>query len=649
MARYNSVNSTNSVGAGSTISSPFSGLLTTIPSAGTVAIPNPVLYTGTTQVFYNAAPSGNVILTTPSGVFNGPGASGTGSFTLPFGSIVTLISDGTNYITQDWIGGPVTATSLTASGAVTFNPANASISLQPTGTGTITISPATTGTIDSMNIGATTQGTGKFSSLIATGNLSTTANTAATLGTTGTGALQVSGGASVAGILNVGSQTVLAGNVGIGTSTSSLTATLHIVQSADTSDGGIKVFGSGGSSLRGNLYYNGSQQFIIYGASAPGGGDTNTLQFATGGVTPLIRMSITRDGLVAIGTNTPVVSLDMGSRTDAIILPVGTTAQRPTGAAGMMRYNTTTGYIEYFYPTTSSWVGIGQFSATSSGTVIASNSGLLNGYIVHVFTTSGTFIVNAGSKSVNYLIVGGGGGGGWDVGGGGGGGGLLQSTVTVAPGTYSVTVGAGGPSYTSGGQVATYENGGNSSFNAVGTTAIGGGGGGNWSGQPGASGGSGGGNTSNLAGFASGTVGQGNNGGSGANNTSNANEYSGASGGGGAGAAGGNGTASGWTANSSTFGYGGNGLYFAILSQLGYGSPAGWFGGGGGSGSDGGSFYGIGGNGGGSVGGNNRVNAPANTGGGGGGAGSASNVQGGLVNNQGSLGGSGIVIIWYTP
>ena len=189
MARYNSVNSTNSVGAGSTISSPFSGLLTTIPSAGTVTIPNPVLYTGTTQTFYNAGVSGNVILTTPSGVFNGPGAGGTSSFTLPFGSIVTLVSDGTNYITQDWLGGTVSTANLVATG----------------------------GTINGINIGATTTGTGAFSSLSTSGTLSTTATTAATLGTTGTGALQVSGGASVAGIFNVGGKTYHADSVGIGT------------------------------------------------------------------------------------------------------------------------------------------------------------------------------------------------------------------------------------------------------------------------------------------------------------------------------------------------------------------------------------------------------------------------------------------------
>ena len=49
---------------------------------------------------------------------------------------------------------------------------------------------------------------------------------------------------------------------------------------------------------------------------------------------------------VGIGNASPDVSLDIGSFTDAIHVPVGTTAQRPTGAAGYFRYNSTTGGFE---------------------------------------------------------------------------------------------------------------------------------------------------------------------------------------------------------------------------------------------------------------------------------------------------------------
>jgi len=49
---------------------------------------------------------------------------------------------------------------------------------------------------------------------------------------------------------------------------------------------------------------------------------------------------------VGILDATPAVSLDIGSATDAIHVPSGTTAQRPTGANGMFRYNSTDNQFE---------------------------------------------------------------------------------------------------------------------------------------------------------------------------------------------------------------------------------------------------------------------------------------------------------------
>ena len=55
-----------------------------------------------------------------------------------------------------------------------------------------------------------------------------------------------------------------------------------------------------------------------------------------------------------------------------------------------------------------------------------------------------TFVVNSGSKSVSYLVVGGGGGGGGPYGGGGGGGAVKTGTATLDPGSYAVLAGGGG-------------------------------------------------------------------------------------------------------------------------------------------------------------------------------------------------------------
>ena len=65
---------------------------------------------------------------------------------------------------------------------------------------------------------------------------------------------------------------------------------------------------------------------------------------------------ITSTGLVGLGSTAPRVSLDASQETDAIALPQGTTAQRPTGIAPYIRYNTTNTALEFYNGT--DWVEI---------------------------------------------------------------------------------------------------------------------------------------------------------------------------------------------------------------------------------------------------------------------------------------------------
>ena len=298
-----------------------------------------------------------------------------------------------------------------------------------------------------------------------------------------------------------------------------------------------------------------------------------------------------------------------GTTTGALIIPSGTTAQRPgTLSIGMLRYNSSS-------------------LAGSGGTI----SDYPN-YIVHTFTSSGTFVppiaetaeiydgvawrtLHTGTGSIQHVslfMVGGGGGGGSSGGGGGGAGGVIYYDNYSVNGTTTVVIGAGG---------AASSNGNNTTFGNI--TAIGGGAGGTNGDPHGKNGGSGGGgdNASTTPGsfMGSATVGvtgYGRNGGNGAGTGNNAG-----GGGGGGHSKGGNGA-------TTTGGSGGDG----VISPIGTSSA--FAGGGGGYGATGAGAGGFGGGGdGGSAGGGNAVAGSANTGGGGGGAGSA--------------GGSGIVIIRY--
>ena len=342
---------------------------------------------------------------------------------------------------------------------------------------------------------------------------------------------------------------------------------------------------------------------IVNSKFASGAIAANTV-FASGVITgdKLANGSITR------------VALDIATAngTGAMLLPTGTTAQRPTAnTIGYHRFNTTTGLGEF-------WNG-----------------------------TSWTTYGNASPPTVTYLMVAGGGGGGgngpgWNGCGGGGAGGLITGTVGVVAGTqYTVTVGAGGSAGV-GGQDPATQNGGNTTL--FGGTALGGGGGGNYEGSSpggtyafGAPGGSGGGakqgaGGSNPAG--SGTPGQGYPGGASSNSVGSGG------GGGGAGAAGQSGTAV--SGPPYAGGYGGVGVASTVS-----GSPVYYAGGGGGgtynNGAGPGASGGAGGNGGGGQGspssGGGSAAGTTNTGGGGGGNGSNP--------SNGSAGGSGVVIISY--
>ena len=308
-----------------------------------------------------------------------------------------------------------------------------------------------------------------------------------------------------------------------------------------------------------------------------------------------------------------------------------------------------------------------QFVTATGGTVLTCGN-----YKTHVFTGPGSFVVScggndAGSNSVEYLVVAGGGSGGSgdDSSGGAGAGGFRQNYpsptiagLPVTATTYPITIGAGG-------SATSANTRGNSGSNSVfSTITSAGGGGGGFRGAPpsipnatGVSGGSGGGGGSACASPGPGGTGntppvspsQGHNGGLGFSDNAS---FATGGGGGGAGAVGSPG------ATKFTPAPGGIGVSWANPlfgpTAPSYGTPGPvadvryFAGGGGGGGHPGSGSGGNGGSGGGGAGAYpaNAVAGTTNTGGGGGGSGPNGNPTFGPI-EIGGAGGSGIVVIRY--
>lgn len=140
------------------------------------------------------------------------------------------------------------------------------------------------------------------------------------------------------------------GNVGIGISNP--TSELMVAGNAEIS--GKVIFANGTAALP---------------SIANGGGQNNGMFFPTTGelgltTTGVERVRISPIGNIGVGTTTPMAILDISSTSNnsAIVVPRASTATRPTGVDGMIRYNTTTLLMEFFQ--NGSWVN---FTTISDG------------------------------------------------------------------------------------------------------------------------------------------------------------------------------------------------------------------------------------------------------------------------------------------
>ena len=162
---------------------------------------------------------------------------------------------------------------------------------------------------------------------------------------------------------------------------------LHVYHATDPtirvedSDSGMKV----------DLQSNGSVGFV---------GTTSNSDFAIR-TNNTSRLHIENSGKVGIGTSSPSVGLDIGSFQDAIRVPNGTTAARPTGATGHLRYNTTLNEFEGYAD--GAWGKIG--GGNAFGTIaVSGQSNLVADQELDTLTLVGqngiTITTNAGSDTV---------------------------------------------------------------------------------------------------------------------------------------------------------------------------------------------------------------------------------------------------------
>ncbi len=156
------------------------------------------------------------------------------------------------------------------------------------------------------------------------------------------------------------------------------------------SDGSVDI----GTTAAGSLDVNGgaSAHLVHFtgtttGQGTMGGtatGSAGAIQF-NDGMNALGADSDLTWGLVSkylgVGTNAPRASLDVGYRSDAIIFPSGTSAERPSGSAavaGMIRYNESLNAFEAYQGAVPAWGALGGTATITSGVLLGENAGATN-------------------------------------------------------------------------------------------------------------------------------------------------------------------------------------------------------------------------------------------------------------------------------
>ncbi|CAB4129055.1 hypothetical protein UFOVP112_153 [uncultured Caudovirales phage] len=237
------------------------------------------------------------------------------------------------------------------------------------------------------------------------GNLVAASGTTST-GTT-TGALVVTGGIGVSGNINIGSNLVVTGtttHTGATTFSSTITSTGNIVAASQTNStssttGALTVVG--GAGVQANVFVGGA---TTLGSNRTAGYDT-IVQGKNDASLIWARSGSTYDQVV-IGNSATASTLVTGAKlhinsTDSIILPTGSTSQRPsssggTDVIGMLRFSTASNTIEYYTGT--------QWATPSAAFAVITDEQFNGDGTTTVFTLGGSSTTAATIVSINGIV-----------------------------------------------------------------------------------------------------------------------------------------------------------------------------------------------------------------------------------------------------
>jgi len=194
-------------------------------------------------------------------------------------------------------------------------------------------------------------GVSTFTGQLNAGTISATTLSATTVSIAGTLTYQDVTNIDSVGVVTARSGIhVTGGSVGIGTDTIDGNSQLHIKNTS----GNAKITLETNETYDSYINFSGATSEASIGYEPTS--NAVVISNAADGLTSAERFRITSDGLVGVSSATPKTDLDASTKTGAVALPQGTTAQRPTGSAPYIRKNTTNNALEYYDGT--SWVEI---------------------------------------------------------------------------------------------------------------------------------------------------------------------------------------------------------------------------------------------------------------------------------------------------